>query len=126
MRAVVLIGGKGTRLPPLTYTVPKSMVLLRNRPYIQYMVDSLRGARLNGTVLSMGYWPSAIQQYVGDRVRAGTGMWVSCSNGERATAVCSYDGPPEVLPIQSQWRRGRRSYSQGAGQEQGSAGGDYG
>jgi NDP-sugar pyrophosphorylase family protein len=42
MRALVLIGGKGTRLRPLTYTVPKSMVLLCNRPYIQYMVDPSR------------------------------------------------------------------------------------
>jgi mannose-1-phosphate guanylyltransferase len=63
MRAVVLIGGKGTRLRPLTYTVPKSMVLLRNRPYIQYMVDSLKAAGLDGAVLSMGNLPSAIEQY---------------------------------------------------------------
>lgn len=42
MKAVVLIGGKGTRLRPITYTVPKAMVPLRNRPYIQYMVGSLR------------------------------------------------------------------------------------
>src|SRR3954465_4074564 len=62
MQAVVLIGGKGTRLRPLTYTVPKSMVLLRNRPYIQYMVDSLRAAGLDGAVFSTGYLASATQQ----------------------------------------------------------------
>ena len=67
MKAVVLIGGKGTRLRPLTYTVPKAMVLLRNRPYIQYMVDTLKAAGLDGAVLSMGYLPSAIQQYFATR-----------------------------------------------------------
>jgi mannose-1-phosphate guanylyltransferase len=67
VKAVVLIGGKGTRLRPLTYTVPKSMVLLRNRPYIQYMVDTLKAAGVDGGVLSMGYLPSAIQQYFATR-----------------------------------------------------------
>ena len=67
MKAVVLIGGKGTRLRPLTYTVPKAMVLLRNQPYIQYMVDTLMAAGLDGAVLSMGYLPSAIQQYFAAR-----------------------------------------------------------
>lgn len=63
MQAVVLIGGKGTRLRPITYTVPKAMVPLRNKPYIQYMVDSLRASGLDGAVLSMGYLPHAIQQH---------------------------------------------------------------
>ena len=39
MKAVVLIGGKGTRLRPITYTVPKAMVPLRNQPYIQYLTQ---------------------------------------------------------------------------------------
>ena len=63
MRAVVLVGGKGTRLRPLTYTVPKAMVPLRNKPYIHYMVDSMRAAGLEGAVLSMGYLPDPIERY---------------------------------------------------------------
>lgn len=63
MQAVVLIGGKGTRLRPITYTVPKAMVPLRNKPYIQYLVDSLKAAGLDGAVLSMGYLPHTIQQH---------------------------------------------------------------
>jgi mannose-1-phosphate guanylyltransferase len=63
MKAIILIGGKGTRLRPITYTTPKAMVPMRNKPYIQYMVDSLRAAGLDGAVLSMGYLPYPIQQY---------------------------------------------------------------
>lgn len=65
MQAVVLIGGKGTRLRPITHTVPKAMVPLRNRPYFCYMLDSLRTAGLDGAVLSMGYLPDPIRDYFG-------------------------------------------------------------
>jgi mannose-1-phosphate guanylyltransferase len=67
MRAVALIGGKGTRLRPITQTVPKAMVPLRNKPYVQYMVDTMKAADLDGVVFSMGYLPEAIQSYFADR-----------------------------------------------------------
>lgn len=60
-----MIGGKGTRLRPITHTVPKAMVPLRNRPYFCYMLDSLRTAGLDGAVLSMGYLPDPIRDYFG-------------------------------------------------------------
>ncbi len=63
MKAVVLVGGKGSRLRPITRTVPKAMVPLRNKPYIHYMVDSMRAAGLDGSVLSMGYLPDPIQRH---------------------------------------------------------------
>jgi mannose-1-phosphate guanylyltransferase len=67
MRAVALIGGKGTRLRPITQTVPKSMVPLRNRPYVQYLIDTLSAADLDGAVFSMGYLPEPIQSYFAAR-----------------------------------------------------------
>ena len=67
MRAVALIGGKGTRLRPITQTVPKSMVPLRNRPYVHYMVDAMRAVGLDGAIFSMGYLPEPIQGYFADR-----------------------------------------------------------
>jgi len=67
MRAVALIGGKGTRLRPITQTLPKSMVPLRNKPYVQYMVDTMRNAELGGAIFSMGYLPDAIQRYFADQ-----------------------------------------------------------
>ena len=63
MQAVALIGGKGTRLRPITQTVPKAMVPLRNKPYIQYMVETMKSAQLDALVFSMGYLPEPIQRY---------------------------------------------------------------
>jgi mannose-1-phosphate guanylyltransferase len=67
MRAVALIGGKGTRLRPITQTIPKSMVPLRNKPYVQYLVDTLKAAGLDGAIFAMGYLPDAIQRYFADQ-----------------------------------------------------------
>src|SRR5918994_197312 len=67
MRAVALIGGKGTRLRPITQTVPKSMVPLRNKPYVQYMIDTMKIAGLNGVIFSMGYLPQPIQRYFAEQ-----------------------------------------------------------
>jgi mannose-1-phosphate guanylyltransferase len=63
MRAVVLVGGQGSRLRPITYDVPKAMVPLRNQPFMGYMMDFLRAAGLEGAVLSLGYLPDPIQDY---------------------------------------------------------------
>src|SRR5215211_675756 len=63
MKGVVLVGGQGSRLRPITYDVPKALVPLRNRPFMGYMKDFLRAGGLEGAVLSMGYLPDPIQGY---------------------------------------------------------------
>src|SRR4028119_685783 len=67
MQGVVLVGGQGTRLRPVTYDIPKALVPLRNRPFMQYMLDFLRGGGLSGAVLSLGYLPDPIQEYLGGK-----------------------------------------------------------
>jgi mannose-1-phosphate guanylyltransferase len=64
MQAVVLVGGQGTRLRPVTYDIPKALVPLRNRPFMGYMVDFLRNGGLDGAVLSLGYLPDPIQAFI--------------------------------------------------------------
>ncbi|HEX2180952.1 MAG TPA: NDP-sugar synthase [Rubrobacteraceae bacterium] len=66
MQAVILVGGLGTRLRPITYDVPKALVPLRNRPFMGYMLDFLRSGGLDGAVLSLGYLPTPIQEYLAD------------------------------------------------------------
>ena len=64
MKAVVLVGGRGTRLRPITYDVPKALVPLRNEPFMGYMIQFLQSGGLDGAVLSLGYLPDPIQEYI--------------------------------------------------------------
>jgi mannose-1-phosphate guanylyltransferase len=66
MQAVILVGGLGTRLRPITYDVPKALVPLRNRPFMGYMLDFLKSGGLDGAVLSVGYLPTPIREYLAE------------------------------------------------------------
>lgn len=55
MQAVILSGGQGTRLRPLTSTMPKPAVPMVNRPMLWYMIDWLRGHGVTDVVMSVGY-----------------------------------------------------------------------
>ena len=62
MRAVVLVGGFGTRLRPLTNTRPKQMLPIVNRPMIEHVVGHLADHGIDDVVLSMGYRPDAFAE----------------------------------------------------------------
>jgi mannose-1-phosphate guanylyltransferase len=59
MRAVVLVGGFGTRLRPLTLTTPKQMLPVGNRPMIERVLGHLARHGVTDAVLSLGYRPDA-------------------------------------------------------------------
>jgi len=59
VRAVVLVGGFGTRLRPLTFTTPKQMLPLGHRPMIEWVVGHLGAHGVDEVVLSLGYLPDA-------------------------------------------------------------------
>lgn len=59
MRAVVLVGGFGTRLRPLTLTTPKQMLPIVDRPMIERVLGALAGHGVTEAVLSLGYRPDA-------------------------------------------------------------------
>lgn len=71
MKAVVLVGGQGSRLRPITYDVPKAMVPLRNQPFMTYIVNFLRTGGLKGVVLSLGYLPDPIQEFFDEQDMGG-------------------------------------------------------
>src|SRR5947209_10612041 len=66
MQAVILVGGEGTRLRPLTSTVPKPIVPLVDRPFLAYMLEWLKGHGIDDIVLAMGYLPTAVRNVLGD------------------------------------------------------------
>ncbi len=71
MQAVVLVGGEGTRLRPLTYSVPKPMAPLLGRPFIGWIIERLRKAGVEEVILSCCYLPEAIEAYFGDGAKFG-------------------------------------------------------
>ncbi|MGH9184189.1 MAG: sugar phosphate nucleotidyltransferase [Acidimicrobiales bacterium] len=62
MRAVVLVGGFGTRLQPLTCTTPKQMLPVAGRPLIERVLEHLGGHGVEEAVLSLGYRPEVFTQ----------------------------------------------------------------
>ncbi|CAA9240166.1 MAG: D-glycero-D-manno-heptose 1-phosphate guanosyltransferase [uncultured Acidimicrobiales bacterium] len=71
MRAVVLVGGKGTRLRPLTYRTPKQLLAVAEVTIIERVVGHLRSHGVTEVVLSMGYQPDAFRLAFPDERCAG-------------------------------------------------------
>jgi mannose-1-phosphate guanylyltransferase len=66
IKAVILVGGPGTRLQPLTFTLPKSLVPVLNRPVMEHMIAYLRQFGIEDIILTMSYLPDAIRSHFGD------------------------------------------------------------
>jgi mannose-1-phosphate guanylyltransferase len=66
MQALILAGGEGTRLRPLTTTVPKPVVPLVDRPFIRFMLDWLAGHGVTDIVMSCGHLASGVRNVLGD------------------------------------------------------------
>lgn len=66
MQALILAGGKGTRLRPLTVYTPKPIVPICNRAFLLYQIDTLKRAGITDITLSLSYQPQKIEQQLGD------------------------------------------------------------
>jgi mannose-1-phosphate guanylyltransferase len=66
VQALVLAGGEGTRLRPLTYTTPKPVMPLAGRPFLSFMLDWLRGHGVEEVILSCGFMSEGVRQVLGD------------------------------------------------------------
>jgi mannose-1-phosphate guanylyltransferase len=66
MQAVILVGGEGTRLRPLTSTVPKPVVPLVDRPFITFMLEWLREHGIDDVIMSCGFLATSVRNVLGD------------------------------------------------------------
>jgi len=67
MKAILLAGGKGTRLRPLTVHTPKPIVPIFNRPFLHYQIDLLKQVpEIDEVILSLNYQPRRIEDVFGD------------------------------------------------------------
>ncbi len=72
MRAVILAGGEGTRLRPLTLDTPKPVVPVVDRPFLRYQIDLLREAGIRDVVFSIAYKPDRVRSVFGDGAAFGS------------------------------------------------------
>ena len=66
MQALVLAGGEGTRLRPLTLSTPKPVLPLAGRPFLSFMLDWLHSHGVEEAILSLGFLSDAVHAVLGD------------------------------------------------------------
>jgi D-glycero-D-manno-heptose 1,7-bisphosphate phosphatase len=85
-QAVILAGGRGTRLKPLTDSRPKPMVEILGKPFLAYQIEQLRDQGFEKILLLLGYLPEVVQDYCGDGGRWGIHIEYSISAVDNETA----------------------------------------
>jgi mannose-1-phosphate guanylyltransferase len=87
MQAIVLVGGEGTRLRPLTLTVPKPALTLVDRPFLAFMIEWLAGHGVTEVVLACGFLPDVLREALaGEEKRAGVEIRYVVEPERRGTA----------------------------------------
>lgn len=65
-QAVILAGGRGTRLRPFSDTAPKAMYPFEGKPFLEYLIQQVKGFGISNILLLLGYLPEKIMDYFGD------------------------------------------------------------
>lgn len=86
MQAVILAGGEGRRLRPLTARLPKPMIPLLNRPFLQHTLEYLKSHGVTEVFLALGYLPDAIRAFFGDGAGLGVRLRYSVEESPLGTA----------------------------------------
>jgi mannose-1-phosphate guanylyltransferase len=86
VKAVVLVGGEGTRLRPLTYLTVKAMVPVLNKPFLEYTIRHLSRHNIKEIILAVGYKPDRITEYFSDEKPFGTKLIYSVETEPLGTA----------------------------------------
>lgn len=86
IKALILAGGKGAKLRPLTLHVPKPIVPLANIPFLFFQIDHIKRAGLTEIILSLSYQPRTIEDIFGDGMKYGVTMRYTHEDLPRGTA----------------------------------------
>jgi mannose-1-phosphate guanylyltransferase len=102
MKAVVLVGGEGTRLRPLTETIPKPLLPLVDRPFLHHVLDHLSRHGVEEAIMASSYLEEAFASFIGERRGPPTVTWVTertplDTAGAVANAARGVDGTFFVL-----------------------------
>jgi mannose-1-phosphate guanylyltransferase len=86
MNALLLAGGLGTRLRPLTENLPKPMALVANRPWLEHLIIHLKNQGVEHFVIAAKHYPELIQNYFGDGEKLGVKIKYAIEETLRGTA----------------------------------------
>ncbi len=86
MKAIVLAGGLGTRLSPLTFAIPKPMIPVGERPILEILIENLKAHGVVDIYLAVGYRAELIQLYFQDGQRFGINIHYSQEEKRLGTA----------------------------------------
>jgi mannose-1-phosphate guanylyltransferase/phosphomannomutase len=86
MKAVVMAGGEGTRLRPLTSNQPKPMVSIAGRPCMEHIIELLMRHGFDEVVVTVAFMPQAIRSYFGDGASIGVPISYSVEESPAGTA----------------------------------------
>ena len=86
MQAVIMAGGYGTRLKPLTNELPKPMVPIIDKPIIEYIIYNLKKHGITDIIVTLGYKPERIMDYLGDGKKYGVDIRYSVETVPLGTA----------------------------------------
>ncbi len=86
MKAIVCCGGMGTRLRPYTYSIPKPMLPLGNKPILEYVIRHLKRHGFTDLYLTVGYLKEQIMDYFGNGSKFGVKIQYAVEEGEAGTA----------------------------------------
>jgi mannose-1-phosphate guanylyltransferase len=86
MKAIILVGGQGTRLRPLTTNTPKAMVPIANKPFMEHVFRHLKQYGIKDIVLAIGHLAQPIKDYFGDGSTFGINLSYSLEDTPLNTA----------------------------------------
>ena len=86
-QAVILAGGLGSRLRPLTDKIPKPMLEFHGKPFLEYLLEELKTQGFEKVLLLLGYLPDPIIDYFGDGSRFGLKIDYSVSATENESGL---------------------------------------
>ena len=86
-QAVILAGGLGTRLLPLTESMPKPMIMFNGKPFLEYLVENLKKNGFKKILFLLGYKHGVIERYFGDGKKWGVSVSYSVTPVEFDTGA---------------------------------------
>jgi len=86
MKAVILVGGKATRLLPLTANIPKAIIPVLNTPFLEHAIRHLGRHQIKDIILAQGHLAQPIESHLGDGSRFGVKLSYAVEDTPRGTA----------------------------------------